>query len=64
VLVPGTNAFGHTNPAQGFDKYTENFGDSFYSFWIAGVKYIVLNSTLAMCHQETLKQLYEEQESK
>ncbi|ETW06893.1 AGC/PDK1 protein kinase [Aphanomyces invadans] len=42
-------------PGEGTSDQSAPFGDDFYSFWVGGVKYIVLNSALFIQSESTLE---------
>mmetsp|Transcript_1857 Transcript_1857/g.5468 ORF Transcript_1857/g.5468 Transcript_1857/m.5468 type:complete len:384 (-) Transcript_1857:390-1541(-) len=46
VCVCGNHDVGNTPTQQSIDAYRERFGDDYFSFWVDGVKFIVLNTQL------------------
>lgn len=44
ICVCGNHDIGDSPTQQSLQKYRSNFGDDFYSFWVGGVFFIVLNS--------------------
>lgn len=44
VCVCGNHDIGDSPTQQSLEKYKSNFGDDFYSFWVGGVFFLVLNS--------------------
>lgn len=46
VLVSGNHDIGNTPTSESIDDYCKNWGDDYFSFWVGGVFFIVLNSQL------------------
>ena len=46
VCVCGNHDVGNTPTPEYIDRYRRRFGDDYFSFWIRGVKCIVLNMQL------------------
>ena len=44
VCVCGNHDVGNTPTYQSVQDYKNNFGDDYFSFWVGGVKCLVLNS--------------------
>lgn len=43
VLLPGNHDIGNTPTNEAIDAYRSTFGDDYFSFWVDGVMFIVLN---------------------
>ena len=46
VFVSGNHDIGNTPTRETIDNYCKNWGDDYFSFWVGGVFFIVLNSQL------------------
>ncbi|XP_038064476.1 serine/threonine-protein phosphatase CPPED1-like isoform X2 [Patiria miniata] len=44
VYLPGNHDIGDSPSMEDIQLYHDTFGDDFYSFWVGGVRFIVLNS--------------------
>lgn len=61
VLLGGNHDFLNTPTNASISEYTSQFGDDYYSFWVKGVMFIVLNVQLYKNHSET-PELYKQQD--
>uniref|UniRef100_A0ABM0GQ81 Calcineurin-like phosphoesterase domain-containing protein 1-like n=1 Tax=Saccoglossus kowalevskii TaxID=10224 RepID=A0ABM0GQ81_SACKO len=55
VCVCGNHDIGNTPTRQTIAHYVEKFGDDYFSFWVGGVKFLVLNSQLYEDPSEVMK---------
>lgn len=46
VFVSGNHDIGNTPTREAIDDYCKNWGDDYFSFWVGGVFFLVLNSQL------------------
>ncbi|NXG82503.1 CPPED phosphatase, partial [Stercorarius parasiticus] len=46
VFVSGNHDIGNTPTRETIDNYCKNWGDDYFSFWVGGVFFLVLNSQL------------------
>ncbi|XP_064376429.1 serine/threonine-protein phosphatase CPPED1 isoform X2 [Dromaius novaehollandiae] len=46
VFVSGNHDIGNTPTSETIDSYCKNWGDDYFSFWVGGVFFLVLNSQL------------------
>uniref|UniRef100_A0A8C3KNR9 Serine/threonine-protein phosphatase CPPED1 n=1 Tax=Calidris pygmaea TaxID=425635 RepID=A0A8C3KNR9_9CHAR len=46
VFVSGNHDIGNTPTRETIDNYCKNWGDDYFSFWVGGVLFLVLNSQL------------------
>lgn len=46
VFVSGNHDIGNTPTGETIDNYCKNWGDDYFSFWVGGVFFLVLNSQL------------------
>ncbi|KAF1332205.1 Agc protein kinase, partial [Globisporangium splendens] len=60
VFVPGSSATS-ASPTRALEAYEQSFGDSRYSFWFGGMKFIVINSSL-LCHPDKFADKLERQQ--
>uniref|UniRef100_K3WPX8 Protein kinase domain-containing protein n=1 Tax=Globisporangium ultimum (strain ATCC 200006 / CBS 805.95 / DAOM BR144) TaxID=431595 RepID=K3WPX8_GLOUD len=60
VFVPGSSA-AENSPTRSLEAYEQSFGDSRYSFWFGGMKFIVMNSSL-LCHPDEFADKTERQQ--
>ncbi|XP_033108683.1 serine/threonine-protein phosphatase CPPED1-like [Anneissia japonica] len=44
ICVCGNHDVGNSPTQESVDRYRESFGDDFFSFWVGGVKFLVVNS--------------------
>jgi len=61
VCVCGNHDIGDTPNRKTVDRFKEKFGDDFFSFWVQGVKFLVINSQFYYDSSDA-KELLEEQD--
>jgi len=61
VCLCGNHDVGNTPTLESIGNYTSNFGDDYFSFWVNGVKCIVLNLSL-FSDSSGAEKYHEEQE--
>ena len=44
ICVCGNHDVGNIPTKESVEEYRRNFGDDFFSFWVGGVKFIVINT--------------------
>lgn len=60
ICVCGNHDIGDSPTQQSLQKYRSNFGDDFYSFWVGGVFFIVLNSQFYKDSSQVIDQKQEQ----
>ncbi|CAJ1447701.1 unnamed protein product [Effrenium voratum] len=56
VLVPGNHDIGQVPTSNELDLYSSRWGDDYFSFWVGGVYFMVLNSQFYMDSSKTESQ--------
>ena len=61
MLLGGNHDLLNTPTKESIEEYTKEFGDDYYSFWVGGVMFIVLNVQLNKDHSKA-EDLYQAQD--